>query len=288
MILVRATRLSSTALELADALAAGSAEEVAFVLDGRHPPAVRTRRTALMLTREACSGLGLFCPPDFAWRCGDYGLYLARARFPGERHFWLLEHDVRLAGGDVAEFFRFFEAQPAVDYLACAYRRASRDWGWYPHACARDVVPYRSLFGVVRLSARALDFLLHVRRAQAQRWARRKRWPNDEAFVATTLSNAGYECKDLNAFGRRLYDEASFSLTRPIRGETFQPDAAAGLRIYHPVLFGEDFARGNVTAAYLKAPPPGALRLRIWLASQALGAVLSTQRWGLDTSLESR
>jgi hypothetical protein len=278
MILVRATRLTPHALELADALASASQEAVAFVLDGRHPLTVRTARPKVLVTEASCRALGLFCPHNFPWRCGDYGLYLARARFPGERHFWLLEDDMRLAGGPAADFFRFFEPHAGVDLLACRYARATADWGWYPYARARDVTPHRCLFGIVRLSARALDVLLEIRRSHSRRWARRKRWPNDEGFVATSLSQGGFCCRDINDFGRVFYDDESLSLTAPIRGESFSP-RRGGVKIYHPVLFGEDFERGNVTAAYDKRPPGRWNRLRDVITTRGFGFLLARHRW---------
>lgn len=282
MILVRATRLGASTMAFADELAAASKRDVAFVLDGRHPVIAETARGKLLLTEAACRELGLYCPENFSWRCGDYGLYLARLRFPAQRHFWLLEHDIRLAGGPAADFFRYFDDRPETDLLACAYGKATPDWGWYPHARARDVTPYRSLFGVVRVSARSLDLLLSTRRAHSRRWMRRKRWPNDEAFVATTLSQGGFVCRDINGFGRAFYDPRTLSLTTPIRGETFSP-RHDGVRIYHPVLFGDDFNRGNTTAAYMKTAPSRASRLRDWIVTRGLGSLLSMQRWSEES-----
>jgi hypothetical protein len=85
---------------MAEELAAASGQEVAFILDGRHPVKTFTPRPKIMLTADACSVLGLYCPSDFGWRCGDYGVYLARQRLPDVEHFWLVEDDIRIAGGN--------------------------------------------------------------------------------------------------------------------------------------------------------------------------------------------
>jgi len=248
LILVRATTLTETTLALADELAAASGQDVAFILDGRNPVTVATSRAMVMLTEEACLALGLYCPPDFAWRCGDYCIYLARQRFPQAAHLWLIEHDIRIAGGRPASFFETFEGQPQIDFLACNYRRAAADWDWYFNASGRDVQTFRCNFGIVRLSARAVDRLLAKRVVQGKVWQRRKLFPNDEGFVATTLSNDDFLCADFNGFGQIFYDGETMSLHLPVRGETFAPTTPTPM-IHHPILWGADYERGNASRA---------------------------------------
>lgn len=277
MILVRATRLTQPAIEFADAMAAATGMEVAFALDGRHPVLIETQRPVISITREACEAIGLFCPDVFTWRCGDYGLYLARAMFPDVRHFWLIEDDMRVGGPDINGFFGFFDAMPDVDYLACEYQKATPDWWWYHFVDAKDVTPYRCLFGVIRISAPALDHLLQKRQAHSKRALRRKLWPNDESFVATTLTAAQFRCAAVNSFGREFYDDVSLSLTQPVRGEDFRPEDHP-LRLYHPILFGEAFERGNTTRQGAAAMP----KRRPWhvrAADQALNRFMAAQTW---------
>jgi len=248
LILVRATRLTKPTVEFGEQLALGSADEVAFLLDGRFPVEVEVDRPIILLTEPACTQLGLFCPKDFQWRCGDYGLYLARMQFPDSRQFWLIEFDIRLSGGAGSkEFFAFFENETQPDFLACRHGPAPRDWSWYHHANGRDVIPYYCLFGIVRVSARAVDRLLEHRLMQGRRSNRRAMWPNDEAFVATTLQQKGFVCRDINGFGREFYSETTLALFTRIRGEEFASRAPT-VKIYHPVLFGEDFSKGNTTS----------------------------------------
>jgi hypothetical protein len=233
---------------MADELAAASGQEIAFVLDGRNPVKISTSRPIIKLTADACSALGLYCPPDFAWRCGDYGIYLARQQFPAATHIWLLENDIRIAGGQPAAFFETFERRPQVDFLACNYRRAKPDWDWYFNASGRDVLTFGCTFGIVRLSARAIDQLLAKRVQQAKISHRRKLCPNDEGFVATTLSNGDFTCADFNDFGQVFYDDKTLSLRSPVRGETFAPTTSSPM-IYHPILWGADYERGNASGA---------------------------------------
>jgi hypothetical protein len=247
VILIRATTLTERTAGLADELARASGLQVGFLLDGRHPVNVETTRPIVSLTEAACTAHGLLCPPDFAWRCGDYGLYLARSQFPEVSHFWLIEYDVRLAGGPAEDFFAAFLRTHEVDFLAAHLRPAEADWDWFAHASGRGVRPHRCLFTVVRLSARALDFLLEGRRRQGQMRQRRKVWPNDEAFVATSLANADFVCRDFNSFGHVFYTPQTNSTTGRFDGDNFHPPPE-GVRIYHPVLFGEAFRRGNLSA----------------------------------------
>lgn len=255
MILVRATTLSSHVIELAEQLAQFSGLSVCFLLDGRHPLLVETGHPKIMVSLEACRALKLYCPADFHWRCGDYGVYLARARFPAVKHFWLIEHDVRLAGGEVGGVFALFERHPEVDFLTTNYRPAAKDWYWFRSAAGKNIQAFKCLFTIVRLSARAIDHLLQKRQKQSRHALRRTSWPNDEAFVATTLGNApaNYLVRDINSFGRDLYSDETLSVTRKIRGEDFEP-LTTRTRIYHPVLFGEHYTRGNTTSAVRNLP----------------------------------
>jgi len=115
------------------------------------------------------------------------------------------------------------------------------------------VQPFRCWFGVVRVSASALDLLHAKREAHSRQFLRRVSWPNDEAFVATTLTNAGRPCTDINGFETIFYDDETSSLTKRIKGESFSPPNT-GTRIYHPVLFGSDFDRGNTTVRVRDIP----------------------------------
>ena len=184
--------------------------------------------------------MGLFCPPDYAWRCGDYGMYAALKQFPHAPYFWQIEYDVRI-GGDVSQFFAHF-AGIAEDMLSVDYRPAETSYRWFSFSSGKNVTPYRCLFPVIRLSSRALSALYTKRLAHARHRQRRATWPNDESFVATTLTNSGFTCKDINDFGLPFYDDTTFSYFIPIRGESFEPSTEEPV-LYHPVLYGEDYER---------------------------------------------
>ena len=262
LILVRTTVLDDRVLAFADQIAAASGHPVAFVADERRGPIDPRGRVVVGLADRACAALGLHCPGDYAWKCGDYAYYLARRRFPEVRWFWMIEYDVRFHGGDLAEFFRFFDAQQSTDFIAPHLAAAGPEWFWTITARARDAAAWRCLFPVTRLSARAIDAALAKRVQHSRNPFRRLIWPNDEAFVATTLANGDFACRDFNAFGRSVYSEASFTFTEPIDGDAFAP-AGDALQMFHPVLYGQAYLRKKARLVEPDVPmPPFKRRLR--------------------------
>lgn len=243
MILLRTTRIDHQAEAFADGLAAAGGGVVALLVDERRGSAGPAARPKVALTDGACAALGLHTPADFAWRCGDYGFYLARRQFPDERHYWMIEYDVRISG-DATRFFAACAARPEVDLLAAHVRPTGRDWWWAASVAASDAEARRCFFPAVRLSARAVDALAAKRRQHSRRPLRRLLWPNDEAFVATAVGAAGLSAADFNELGRKeggepFYDDATYSYTDVIDGEHFALEGDAP-RLHHPVLFGED------------------------------------------------
>src|ERR1700734_2853839 len=141
MILVRTTTLDPETLSFGETLGEASGRPVAFRVDERRGPVASARAAPkLSLTDPACKRLGLFCPPDFAWRCGDYGLYLARAAHPNVAYFWMIENDVRVVGGQLERFFAFFDALD-TDLLAGQLQPATQDRYWSHHASSKDSEP---------------------------------------------------------------------------------------------------------------------------------------------------
>jgi hypothetical protein len=154
----------------------------------------------------------------------------------------MVEPDVRFGGGNAAGFFDKFRDEATADFLAADLRPADRTYFWEFMITARDLNPWRCLFPVVRLSARALDYLLAKRRAFSRNTRRLQDWPNDESFVATLLANhPAMVCRDLNDGGACLYNEHTLSFWQVFDGDQPLPDAGR-LTIYHPVLFGAEYA----------------------------------------------
>jgi hypothetical protein len=115
--------------------------------------------------------------------------------------------------------------------------------------------------------------LLAKRVEQGKVWQRRKLFPNDEGFVATTLSNDDFLCADFNGFGQIFYDSETMSLHLPVRGETFAPTTPIPM-IHHPILWGADFERGNAS----RATKPK-LRAGVALKKRLLQRLTSMSKW---------
>jgi hypothetical protein len=240
MILFRTQNLGPINRRFAEQLASCGHGRIACVVDERLATVNTAPWPKVSLTVPACAALGLYCPDDVGWRCGDYGLYLARNQFPDEPFFWMIEHDVRFGGGP-AGFFAMFDEVATADLLAPGLRPADRTWFWEYTIAARGIAVHRCLFPIVRVSARAIDALAAGRVALSRRWRRRLAWPNDESFVATTLvNNPDMICRDLNDLGRTLYDSETLSFEQPYDGDILRMREDVPT-IYHPVLFGADY-----------------------------------------------
>ncbi len=202
----------------------------------------------ISVTREACENIGLHCPIDFAWRNGDYCLYLARQQFPEADWFWMIEPDVEHSFPHLAHFFALFDPLQSVDFLTAHLRPAEAGWHWAPSAPNYRTGPWRCFFPLIRLSARAVDLCLHQR--QRDRWALRSRlyWANDEAFVVNTVMQAGLETRDLNSLDVPVYADDTFGYT-PLDGDATAFRSEAN-RLFHPVLYGDAYrARKNRIAS---------------------------------------
>lgn len=230
MILLRTTWLDDAIFALMTEWQSRSGVPVAALVDNRRNPPLAPLSNLVPLNDSTFAATGLFCPSDVGWRCGDYGLYVARSQFPDVEHFWLVEDNIRI-DGDVPRFFHFFDERKCVDFLAARLRPADWDYYWWPNAQGRGIIPHRCQFGLIRISAKSLDFLYTKRLDQSSRWNRRLIWPNDEAFVATTLCNSEFSCADLNSFGESFYSDESYRLIgdQTLRGECSNPT------IVHPV-----------------------------------------------------
>lgn len=236
MILIRTQIVDDRLAAFARDLASWSGMSAAFIVDERKGEVtVPKSAIKISLTESSCRTLGLYCPHDFAWRCGDYGLYIARRTFPDARWFWLIESDVRIAGAHPEDFFRTFE-QCERHFLSSYLGAASNDWAWYRAAKNNDVGVHKCFFPVCRFSAEAIDRMLEVRRLHGKTWSRRHFWPNDEAFVATTLIGEGWRYDDLNAVGSQVYDTREFHFETVFDGERDLPKDGP-VRLFHPVLF---------------------------------------------------
>ena len=235
MILLRCVQIDQPLLKFAELLSKVGAGEVVFGIDESRGASDAHGFRKVSVTPAALEQFGLYVPGDGAWRCGDYTLYLARKELEEKELLWLIESDVRIA--DAAQFFQAVsERSVGVDFLAASLQPAEANWYWRQYALSRDAPPYRCFFPVTRYTPKAIDHLERVRRAHSRSISRRAVWPNDEAFVATTLMASRLVCADLNTVVDDAWTAQSFQFEHPIRGEAFTPPRRPHL--WHPVLFG--------------------------------------------------
>lgn len=198
----------------------------------------------IAVSMEAAAELGLcVATPNLLWRCGDYGLYLARRALPGYDAFWMIEPDVRLWSAAPSSILSKFPPPDEADFLAAHLRPAEPDWNWGRTMDLADGPVWRCLFALVRLSGRALDAMLVERRRlsalAAEKGADPAFWPNDEVFTASTLVRKGFVCRDFNNFGR-IYEPVGFSFWIPLSERELAASGQEGW-IYHPVLSGQRY-----------------------------------------------
>lgn len=243
MLLIRTTELSPELASLAQTLSVASGLPVAYLIDERRG-VVASTAAKVSITEDKIAQLGLHAPADVGWSCGDYGLYIAQAEHPDAPFFWLIEHDVRISG-DVAGFFTTMAAR-TEDVLTSRLQPADRYWWWIKTAQARDADPFRCFFPMGRFSAAALRLMLVTRQHQSRQTWRRQLWPNDEAFVATTIANSRLSAGDFNATLDQYYDEDSWTYDKVFR--TIDVPASglhAAPKLYHPVLSDENIEKRN-------------------------------------------
>lgn len=224
--------------------------------ESRRPVPVPGDFAKVPVSKAWARSRSLHTPANAMWRCGDYSLYAVREAVPDAAQIWLLEHDVRINGGDLGRFFGAGAAWPEADLLAAFYRRAEPDWAWYGSVAPLYATPYRCLFPILRISAAAVDALYRERVAISREFARSARlpdWPNDEAFVASFLTCSGHVCRDLNHGGARLYDETTFSWRERPHSEKQLAAAPRDGRLYHPVLGGRDYLLAMRRALAMRA-----------------------------------
>lgn len=198
------------------------------------------------LTENEINKLGLIYENDTPWRCGDYFFYAARRHFPNAAQFWIIEPDVHIHFDQISSFFSEFDAFNNVDMIATRYSQAHHTWSWYRHMMAYHNSIYTMMFPIVRLSGRAIDYLVRRRISLGKHFDKKIKsepigtnlqWPNDESFVATELSNANFLCRDMNTFGKTYYDNDSFNFQKPIVPNMIpqEPDEL----VRHPIVYGD-------------------------------------------------
>lgn len=163
------------------------------------------------------------------WVCGDYIFYAAQEFFPGYDYYWVIDDDLFLN----LNIDKFIDKANLIesDLMANSFGKSSNKWYWFHRL--KEKFPnevYAMFFGIVRLSAKAIDFL-RIERASYFNIAD-DLYPNDESFVASHLANNGYVCINM----RTKFGELNpyFSLNNPVLyEEVLSPEFAE--KIIHPI-----------------------------------------------------
>jgi hypothetical protein len=257
IILLRTTEVGPNERAFAAELALGSALVVAYLVDARRRAVPDQDRPVIRIDDASCRKLGLHLVKDYGWRCGDYGVYLARMQFPRASAFWLIENDVRFSRNPPTAFFEAM-AQCSHDLLAPYFSPATSEWHWFHRARGRHIKPHRCLFSAVRLSARLVDTLLDKRRKHSRSLLRRSLWPNDEAFVATTAANAGFVSADINSLEGPWYSQERFGYDVTLDGDAL-PCPGETTELLHSVRYGKAVTQ---RAMYMATDTEWHVRLR--------------------------
>lgn len=175
------------------------------------------------------------------WYCSDYPLYIVRKYFPDYDYYWSFENDVFCNGNSYKKFFKN-HCKDNSDLIISHYRSTdNEDWFWKYKTewCGYNINEiYGCLFPVVRISAKAIDFLYQKRLNHANRFKSllennetnfedNNRWIFCEAFVATELTNNNFKCKLLDEPYLRYLPVYNLNVERIFE----KPD----FRLYHPV-----------------------------------------------------
>lgn len=153
------------------------------------------------------------------WQCGDYILYAARKFFPDYDFYWLVDDDLVFN----CNFDDFIYETNKFDEDLISYSFSERDftWDWTKSLNGyRKYKIYGMLFCILRMSAKAIDFLKKSRVEYNLEFDLNSRknlneYANDEVFTATLLKNNNYSIIDICKIVPELFD-MHFTLTRPI------------------------------------------------------------------------
>ena len=170
------------------------------------------------------------------WYNGDYPFYYIRKNFPHYDYYWCTEYDVFCNGNSYRPFFKKFEKDKS-DFISADFRHVDLDnprWTWSDKTgwmYNRDE-NYGSFFPVVRLSAKALDFLYKRRIEHGDIFEKVKdnpenRWIFCEAFAPSELMKHGYECKLMDTEKLRFSPDNTLNKERIFEFPNY--------KLYHPV-----------------------------------------------------
>ncbi|MCJ2133983.1 polysaccharide pyruvyl transferase family protein [Methylobacterium sp. J-026] len=266
MILIRTHFFDEKVLSLAQNLSGGGKYEVAILADHRSWEFPTGDWPVISVTWDNVNALGLKTDgmSDVLWQCGDYGLYIAREKFPQVKYFWLFEYDVVVHAPNIAEILEKFDQVSMADLLAPEIRRVDENYVWSRCVSRTFPILLRCAFSLVRVSAPALDAMRRCRHQLTERyslgdfkWCEEEgipSWPNDEVLTTTATYLAGLTISDFNDVVSDSYDEYSFSTNDLLHHPSDLINQACDGKIYHPVRWGRHYLNGALARSQLLKP----------------------------------
>lgn len=209
-------------------------EDIYFVIDGRAIDFSAQQHAGNVVVVNPAH-LGLHACDDWGWRCGDF-FYYSLCNATEADYYLIIEPDVWLTENTAAELFVLVN-QLDSDFVAYNIYIANHDWFWHKTMAGHSKSIYKCAFPFSRLSKRAV-LHLHEKRKILDRLisASGGIYPNDEAFVATTICNNDcFEFLSLESLPGLRFGLFSTMNVRPI--EVCNVDGY----IFHSVLDFDDF-----------------------------------------------
>ena len=141
---------------------------------------------------------------DFAsseWYNSDYRFYYVRKIFPDYEYYWQIEYDVFCNAPTYEGFLKKFaddDSDLLIEKFSLGQKAGENRWDYNLDWVYKNYSIYGGFFPVVRLSARAADFLYKRRLEHKEIYNYAGDWVFCELFVPTELMNKNFSCKNLN------------------------------------------------------------------------------------------
>ena len=174
---------------------------------------------------------------EIMWYNCDYRFYYVKKFFHDYDYYWQFEYDIFCNGNSYQSFFDKYNGTEDLLILRLRQEQVNGDWWWSKNIewQYKESSVYGSLFPLVRLSGKAVDFLYTQRLRQSERYQKIQdrtgsNWPFCELFVPTELINNGFTAfgmeeeqitwdqeYDLNE--NRLFENPDGLLYHPVKGQ---------------------------------------------------------------------
>ncbi|MFH6785210.1 FkbM family methyltransferase [Methylobacterium sp. MA0201] len=198
----------------------------------------------IIVDRDFLSNKNLYITDKIFWRCGDYFLIVAYFAFRQADFFWLLDDDTRINSDNLDEFFSRFE-RSGYDFLAPEFRKYGDYWSWTKTVKWYTEETYGCLFPLTFYSLKAAKIIYESRKKLTETMIIKNippdMWPNDEAFTATAVVQAGLKAADFNHVQKYCIIKEIFHFAGMPTSEKEFKNIPPDERVYHPVLSGKAY-----------------------------------------------